>query len=262
MKSKITIIMLLILIASSFELNLTQAQEANDLTVQNQLSQPTPTPKTTSTSRFCTKVGNATGPSPCEQQPPQPQPNSDQPGTPQQPGTQSDQTPSIDAGNLKQAILDQFGVTMQGAWGEQALRWVYEKFYQLKQTNPKFIDLIRGQSVVLIADAGGANAFGNVAKVGQGYAEGAKFLGTFIHEMSHVIYWTKPLDANLRVSADGLYGSVGGVTSYGAGDITENYPELISYCLTKRPVGSLTSQERWDKYYRPLAEQITGGACL
>ena len=166
--------------------------------------------------------------------------------------------PTVEAGQLVQTIRDQFGVDMQGAWNEQALRWVYEAFWKWQTTNPKFMALINGQPVILIANAAGANAFGNTVKVGQTYAEGDKFLGTLVHEFGHVIYHTKPLTSNFRIEADDAYSRPGPVTSYGDGDITENYPEILSYCLTKRPVGGLISEQRWESRYRPIAENIVG----
>lgn len=171
--------------------------------------------------------------------------------------------PSVETAALSETISNEFGVNMQGGWSERGLRRVYEAFYQWQQTNPKFIQLIKGQTVVWIPNPDEANAFGNVAKVGDSYDDGQKFLGTLVHEMSHVTYHTKPIELNFRYEADGLFRNPGVVTSYGASnsDGSENYPEMLSYCLTGRPVGDLISQERWVQYYKPLAEKITGGPC-
>lgn len=166
--------------------------------------------------------------------------------------------PTVEAGQLVQTIKSEFGVDMQGAWSEQALKWIYEAFYRWKQTNPKFMNFINGQPIILIPNASGANAYGNTVKVGQTYTEGEKFLGTLTHEFGHVIYWTKPLGENFRLEAENLYTAPGPITTYGDGDNTENYPEIISYCLTRRSVGSLMSQQRWEQYYKPIAEKIVG----
>ena len=207
------------------------------------------------TSRVCVKVG-----APSEAKPAAcsiPTSTTTSPGGGSSSGP-AQPAPTVAAGELTQAIKNEFGVDMQGAWSEQALRWIYEAFYRWKQTNPKFMNFLNGQPIILIPNASGANAYGNTVKVGQTYSEGDKFLGTLTHEFGHIIYWTKPLGENFRIEAENLYTAPGPVTTYGDGDNTENYPEIISYCLTRRSVGTLISQQRWEERYKPLAEKIVG----
>ncbi len=171
--------------------------------------------------------------------------------------------PSVEAEKLAETINKEFRVSMQGPWSEQGLKWVYEAFYKWKQTNPKFIDLVRGQPVIWIPDPAGSNAYENIAKASDRFSDGEKFLGTLVHEMSHVIYHLKDPKENLKLEQAKIFSNQGAVTSYGkTGPAdTENYPEMISYCLTKRPVGALTSVSLWENSYKPLVEQIVG-PCL
>lgn len=169
--------------------------------------------------------------------------------------------PTVEAGKLVSEIKSQFGVDMQGAWNEQSLRWIYEGFYKWQQTNPKFMSFISGQPVILIPDVKNSNAYGNTVKIGQNVVDGNQFLGYLIHEFGHIIYHTKEGGGSFRIEGDNLLSSVGPVTPYGEGDVTENYPEMISYCLTRRPVKPLVSEQRWLEKYKPLAEKIIG-PCL
>ncbi|MBI2007397.1 MAG: serine hydrolase [Candidatus Blackburnbacteria bacterium] len=169
--------------------------------------------------------------------------------------------PTVEAGQLVSEIKSQFGVDMQGAWNEQTLRLVYESFYKWRQTNPKFMDFINGQPVILIPDVAGTNAYENIVKIGQNTIDEGQFIGYLVHEFGHIIYHTKEGSGSFRIEGDNLLSSVGPVTPYGEGDITENYPEMISYCLTRRPVKPLISEQRWLESYKPLAEKIVG-PCL
>lgn len=169
--------------------------------------------------------------------------------------------PTVEAGQLVSEIKNQFGVDMQGAWNEQALRWTFNTFYKLKQTNPKFMDFINGQPVVLIGDISNSNALRNIVEIGQNTSDEGQFIGYLVHEFGHIIYHTKEGSGSFRIEGDSLYANPGPVTTYGQRHITENYPEMISYCLTKRPVKPLISEPRWLESYKPLAEKIVG-PCL
>lgn len=207
---------------------------------------------TKSSNRLCVKVGNPTTEKPAA---------CTAPVISTTTGQQSEEAPYVDPAGLKQAIVNELQVDMQGNWNEQALRWFYEKMYRVKQTNPKFAELIIGEKIVLCDCY--PNQLAGYVQMSQGYSDGEKFMGTLIHELGHVIYHNRSAGMSLVTDHAGLFqGAAGPATTYGQGDITENYPDMLSYCLTKRSVGSLLSQERWEIYYKPLAERITGGPCL
>lgn len=203
--------------------------------------------------RLCVKVGNPTDPKPAT--------CSTTPGTSVGGGLitppVTGPAPTVEAGKLVDAIKEQFGVTMQGAWDEKHLRWTYEKFYELSQTT-KFIDYIRGQPVELINGVPNQES-GHVQMSQTGYYADDKdyYLGTLIHEFGHVIYH-KPLPANLAGEVNNVYEKVKCLSTYSRCqyDRSENYPEVIAYCLNPKAVGAI-NQERWPSY-RDLAVRILG----
>ncbi len=205
---------------------------------------------TKASNRLCVKVGTPTTEKPAA---------CTAPITSTATGLQSADAPYIDPSGLKKAIVDEIQVDMQGEWTEQALRWFYEKMYQIKRTNPKFTELIIGEKIVLCECE--PNQLAGHVRMSQGYSDGEKFMGTLIHELGHVIYHNRKYDGNLTTEHATAFAS-GALTDYKSGDITEQYPEMITYCLTKRPVGALLSEEKWQNLYKPIAEKITGGPCL
>lgn len=203
--------------------------------------------------RLCVKVGNPTDPKPAT--------CSTTPGTSVGGGIitppVTGPAPTVEAGKLVDAIKEQFGVTMQGAWDEKHLRWTYEKFYELSQTT-KFVDYIRGQPVELIGGIPNQES-GHVqmSQTGDYANDKDYYLGTLIHEFGHVIYH-KPLPENLAGEVNNVYEKVKCLSTYSRCqyDRTENYPEVIAYCLNPKAVGAI-NQERWPSY-RDLAVRILG----
>lgn len=194
--------------------------------------------------KVCTKVGNPTTPSPC----------AGSPGGGVIPGTPA---PPVEPGQHRLKIKELFNVDMQGAWDETHLKWVYEKFYELQSTN--FIKLVSGEPVTLCNCV--PNQMTGTVQMSQSgiYASDRElFLGTLIHELGHAIYHHKPAGSTLINEHNNLYATQGTVSSYSrAGfDKTENYPEMLAYCLNGRAVGSINAS-KWPPY-KELATKIMG----
>lgn len=193
------------------------------------------------------------------------------------PGVPAGEAPPVAPGELAQTIRSDYGVDMKGAWDETHLQWIYQKFYELNQTNPNFIKLLSRETIELNSSEEGPNQLATWVRMPQdGYwANQNAFIPVLMHELSHSIYWNKADAGALTSKYDNLYQSSGkpGFTSYvqGYGEPTrkqENYAEMIAYCLTgdgvfnhmKGGAGS-ADLEMWATYYKTLAEEITGGPC-
>jgi hypothetical protein len=195
--------------------------------------------------KVCTKVGNPTTPNPC----------ASSPGGGIVPGTPA---PPVEPGQHKLKIKELFNVDMQGAWDETHLKWVYEKFYELGQST-NFVKLVGGEPVTLCNCV--PNQMTGTVQMSQSgiYATDRDlFLGTLIHELGHAIYHHKPAGTTFIMEHNNLYASNGTISSYSrAGfDKTENYPEMLAYCLNGRAVGTI-NKEKWPPY-KDIATKIMG----
>lgn len=223
---------------------------------------------TKASNRLCVKVGTPTTEKPAA---------CTAPVSPVTPGVAPGAAPPVASGEFVQTIRSQFGVNMEGGWGETHLQWIYEKFYELQQTNPKFIELLSRETIGLTDSNEGPNQLATYVRMPQdGYwANNNNFMPVLIHELGHTIYHNKRDAGALSSKHNDIYNSNGkpALTTYVSGygeptRMTENYAEVIAYCLTgdgvynhmKGGAGSI-NLEYWATYYKTLAEEITGGAC-
>lgn len=163
--------------------------------------------------------------------------------------------PEVNNSNLKDAIKNEFSLDMRGDWNPQILKWIYERFYVFKQTNPQFINLISGEYIQL------CNCYPNqesgYVQMHQNYSDPDRFIATLTHELGHDIYWHRTLGESKKDDHAKLHIRVGPATSYGSSE-PENYADMVAYCLNGRAVGSLTGQLLWTQEYTPLVSQIVG----
>lgn len=187
---------------------------------------------TTSESTWCTKVGNPTTVNPCSAL------------TGQATATGSadhPKAPPIDPSGLRQAIIDQFGITMNG-FGSVQLQWAWEKLWDMSKTN--FNKLIHGKSPNVTAQAVAPSDSQqlNCGQVNVGvYQQEVLFKIVLTHELGHIIYWCNENELNRKREHAVAYADEGAVTGYGepvngkactgTPAITEDYPEMITYYL-------------------------------
>lgn len=175
-------------------------------------------------SPFCTKVGDPTRPSPCLSQ------------TETTSLGSRPQAPDIDSVNLRQAIIDGFGITMNG-FSPQQLQWAWEKFWDVSKTN--FINLTKGTAIEAASGTISEQIGCRSVRVGSAFSEPTLFKIVLTHELSHVIYWCNNDSLSRRSEHHNVFSQEGGVTGYGASGClgtpphTEDYAEMIAYYLNK-----------------------------
>lgn len=185
--------------------------------------------------------------------------------------------PPVADGGLIRAIQDEFGVTMQGTWSPypQHLRWIYEKFWELKQTNPTFMQMLRGRPIWWATCCPNQlSGYVQMPTTGS-YAYRDAFITTLLHELGHDIYFNRRDAGALTARYDAHFDANGrqvftSYANYYAADFnrrTENYAEVIAYCLTGDAVAYHSRvQPQWIdttkwQTYEDLAKEITGGLC-
>jgi len=215
----------------------------------------TPGTQTSVTARSCVKVGTPTEPKPaiCNILTTAPAGG----GTGSTP-IAGQPAPAVEGSQLSATIKEQFGIEMRGGWDQQHLQWIYEKFYDLKQQT-RFTELVRGEPVTLIAGIPNQETgFVEMSQTGAYATDKDYFIGTLIHELGHSIYHNKSMAGNLTGEVNNLFDRIRCVSTYSRcqGDKTENYPEVIAFCLNNKAVGSM-HPEKWAQY-REIAVRIMG----
>jgi hypothetical protein len=176
---------------------------------------------------------------------------------------------------------------MQGDWASypKHMRWVFEKFWELKQTNPNFMKMINDRPIELCNTCSDPNQLSGYVKMMTtgSYTNQKAFITTLLHELGHDIYHNQRKTGALSDRYDSIYRTNGrkAFTSYAnihtdedsAGNViderlTENYAEMIAFCLTADAVAHHSkvspqwiNLEIWSMIYKTLTEEITGGPC-
>lgn len=144
-------------------------------------------------------------------------------------------TPPPAPSSLRQAIIDQFGVTMNG-FSEIQLGWAWEKLWDVSKTN--FPALVKGSVVTAGAGTSSEQTGCKNVIVGSAFNSPELFKIIFTHELGHVIYWCTGEQAH-RSGHASAFASEGGVTGYGNSGclgtpaVTEDYAEMIAYYLNR-----------------------------
>lgn len=185
--------------------------------------------------------------------------------------------PPINDSELSQAIKNEFGINLTGDWGKEALRWMYEEFYRIKQEYPKFAEMLNGHRIQACNCS--PNQMEGYVQMNQRGAWGTreKFIPTLIHELGHNIVSYNTGSLFTKYQSDWITNGKQVFSAYANGytqennRLHENYAEMISYCMTGDGVannalypvsvdGKMFSPSKW-QFYKPIAEEITGGIC-
>lgn len=138
--------------------------------------------------------------------------------------------PPIIAGDPRQAIIDTFGITMNG-FGQQHLLWAWYKFWDV--SNTQFITLVRGTTITLIA--GLSEQLGCKSVLFKPPATQEAFNVVLIHELGHIAYWCNPDAQSGKTQHENVFAQEGGMTGYaqyacfGTPPVNEDYAEMLTY---------------------------------
>lgn len=149
--------------------------------------------------------------------------------------------PVCPTGDLKQAIIEEFGVSMNG-FDETHLQWTKDAFEAASNTN--FINLIRGATIEARCSDCGSQRVGcqddDVSiYLGQYDSSAEYFKFILIHELGHFVHACQPRSVNGYTNhLNAIY--IDGPISYYAGHATqcalsdnnsEDYADMIAYYL-------------------------------
>lgn len=184
-------------------------------------------------------------------------------GTP--PGGPTSTAPAVSDPELLATIKNEFGLNMTGNWPVKYLKWIYEEYHLLKQTNPNFIRLIQGERVdqCNCSLPNQEKGYVEMSIVGKYENDRATFIATLSHELGHAIFHNKPSTVTGRFVHGPTFASVGSFSSYASAYTnswtreTENYAEIVAYCLHGKMVGGSTGS-LWENNYRLIASQFLG----
>lgn len=172
----------------------------------------------------------------------------------------------IAASSIAQAkdfLKEKWGLNMVGNWSLNRLQLIITKFSGYSQTRPGFIENIKGERIELIY-SGYSNQLSGYVKIREYSGDDKLFIAALAHELGHVIYNNRPNTKSLKLEHDSLHTSsrkaistynVEGNTAFR--DRSENYAELIAYCVTDRPIYSVLTEGI--PVYRELGAKIVGG---
>ena len=143
--------------------------------------------------------------------------------------------PITDPSGLKQKIIDQFGIIMNG-YDPDHLKWAWEKLWDVSNTN--FINLVRGVIIQARAGSEQVGCPGGVAVYLDQYPE-VLFKYGLIHELGHVIRNCISSSTNSYADHLNALSKEGGVTYYakhaysctGSDGPSEDYAEMIALYL-------------------------------
>lgn len=144
-------------------------------------------------------------------------------------------------GDPRQAMIDEFDITMEGFSGEH-LTWAREKLWEV--SNTKFIDLVRGTTIQAVSSGShqkgcrGSHSSGVDVDLQQFPQEFFKFL--LIHELGHIV---RNCNDRATIQYDehiNAHNSEGGVSYYGnnassctgSDNLSEDYADMIAYYLS------------------------------
>lgn len=184
--------------------------------------------------------------------------------------------PISDATKAQEYIKNQWNLSMvaqfqqpRDQWDLKHLTWITNRF---KQYNNNFTSLVNGE-IVDLCDNCTPNQMKTRIEMGQKDVTGAeacgrcgsdemRFMTVFTHELGHWIAWNK-LSLSQRTRHQATYKQAGGFNPYGQVSESENYAEMISFCLNGKAVsrGGDTSQyflNKWFSFYEPIAKDILG----
>jgi hypothetical protein len=139
--------------------------------------------------------------------------------------------------DIRQGIIDQFGITMNG-FQPQQLQWAWEKFWDVSHTN--FIDLVRGTEITAfdgMSEQTGCRSFLLRSSLGIDRGDETLFKVVLIHEMGHIIYHCNVESKAHIVDHENAFSAEGGMTlygetaCYGTEPTHEDYAEMIAYYL-------------------------------
>lgn len=155
-------------------------------------------------------------------------------------GSETGTTPPNYPADLRQAIIDKFGIYMNN-FSQQHLKWAWEKYWDV--SGSRFNELVKG-SIVTSQGAGGYSSQvgcpgSESVRLGE-YATESFFKFILIHELGHVvrncnsrerIQYTAHLNA---LAAEGAVSYYGANASYctGSDNPSEDYADMIAYYLT------------------------------
>lgn len=149
------------------------------------------------------------------------------------------QTPPSYPSDLRQAIIDEFGITFDG-FDNQYLRWYWEKFWDIRQTN--LLPLVKG-SVIQKSDARFSQQIGcpgSSVALSLGQYQGEEFNKLIlIHELAHIIQNCQPSSKSFFSELPGIIKNEGYITGYsrnasscaGSIPLNEDYAETLAYYL-------------------------------
>lgn len=168
-------------------------------------------------------------------------------------GTPSTDAPPVDDANLKQALIDTFGITMNG-FDSTHLRWAWEKLHEMNDTT--YPSLLQGtvvQATSGISSQVGCFGGGTSLNLGQ-YVPEAFFKFIIVHEFGHVIQACTPREKSKVVEHANAFATEGAISYYSGhtqsctgltNGANEDYADTLAY------------------YFNPAAGSSSGpGTCL
>jgi len=145
-------------------------------------------------------------------------------------------TPSVSPtpeGNLRLAILNQFGITLNG-FDQQHLQWAYTKLLDISRT--RFIEFTRGTIITAVLGTASEQTGYHAVNLAQ-YAGQELFQVILTHELSHVvrndnlhssILWDEHL---LVLRSEGAITEYARTACMGSDTASEDYADMITYYL-------------------------------
>lgn len=158
--------------------------------------------------------------------------------------TGSIQPPPV-TGNLKQAIIDEFGITMNG-FDQEHLLWTWERMWEVSNSN--FTSLLRGSRVESTGYEGISSQIGCFGgevslRLGQYYPkEFFKFI--ILHEFGHIAQACNPLEKTRMIDQRNVYDQEGPISWYAGNtgvcfepgynnNYNEDYADMLAYYLDR-----------------------------
>lgn len=168
-----------------------------------------------------------------------------------------------DVDQAKNFLNAKWGLNMVGNWSLNRLQLMIDKLSEYSLTRSKFVENIKGEKIELIY-TGFSNQLSGHVQLREYPGEDGLFIAALAHELGHVIYNNRPNTISFKAEHNSLHASSGqAISSYNVEGITafsdksENYAELIAYCVTGRPIYSALTPGIL--VYKDLGAKIAGG---
>lgn len=140
--------------------------------------------------------------------------------------------------DIRQGIIDTFGVTMNG-FGQDHLAWTWERLWEV--SNTKFVGLIKGSRVEAttgLSSQAGCFGGGTSLYLGQ-YTSREFFKFILLHEFGHVIQACHPSGISNHFAQKNAFAVEGAISYYaqnaaactGSSSLSEDYADMIAYYL-------------------------------